>query len=221
MPAAPSVSPPQYLPRPPPRRKRVATEHRQDRPGARRFHGHHRQPGVSSAADALRSSGISCKVVRLRSDALCPWSRADSPRGPGLVPDVETLPFRILDCELRIALPLNLKSKFQNPKSRPERKSNRCSELDRVTLQFIIERGPLNAEKLRGFFLVAVTLRKRLKNRVPLDLVQTLHTCARRSTALRLLQHRGQLHFGGQLFHANQILPRQHHRVFHCVLQFA
>src|SRR5207302_9632862 len=127
----------------------------------------------------------------------------------------------ISDFRLRIALPLNLKSKFENPKSRPERKSNRCSELDRVTLQFIIKRGPLNAEKLRGFFLVAVTLRERLKDRVPLDLVQTLHTCARRSTALRLLQHRGQLHLGGQLFHANQILPRQHHRVFHCVLQLA
>src|ERR1700737_4748372 len=114
MPAAPSVSP-HYLPRPRPRRKRVATGHRQDRPGARRFHGHRRQPGVSSAADALRSSGISCKAVGLRSDALCPWPRADSPREPALVPDVETSPLRILDCELRIALPLNLKSKFENP----------------------------------------------------------------------------------------------------------
>src|SRR5438552_12632854 len=126
----------------------------------------------------------------------------------------------ISDCELRIALPLNLKSKFKNPKRRPERKSNRCSELNRVTLQFIIERRSLNAEKLRCLFLVAVTMRERLKNGVPLDIVQTLHTCSQ-SAAFRLLQHHGQLHFGGQLFHANQILPRQHHRVFHCVLQLA
>jgi len=52
-------------------------------------------------------------------------------------------------------------------------------------------------------FLVAMTLSERLENRVALDSSRPAHLAA--DAALGLLQHCGQLHFGRELFHANQV----------------
>ena len=95
----------------------------------------------------------------------------------------------------------------------------RCSQLDRVTLQLVIKRWTLDAEKLRGLFLVAVALR-----RAPEESCSVRHrrgVCTPRSwqhAEFGLLQRGRQLHFRGQLFYADQVFSRQDYRVFHCVL---
>ena len=71
-------------------------------------------------------------------------------------------------------MPLNLKSKTQNPKSVLS-EAGSFLDLDRVALHLVVERGPLDAEEFGSFLLVAVTFCKRLKNRVSLDVIETLH----------------------------------------------
>ena len=48
------------------------------------------------------------------------------------------------------------------------------SQLDRVTLHLIVKRRALDAEDLRGFFLVPVALGQRLDDGVPLHVVEAL-----------------------------------------------
>src|SRR5437870_1180371 len=82
------------------------------------------------------------------------------------------------------------------------------SDLDRVTLHLVIQCGTLDAEKLSRLLLVSVAFCKRLENRVPLDVVETLHpsSSGSRRTTLYLLEHCRQLNLGRQLFYADQAL---------------
>jgi hypothetical protein len=48
------------------------------------------------------------------------------------------------------------------------------SDLDGVTLHLVVERGTLDPEKFRRFFLVPVAFSKRLNNRSSLDIVERL-----------------------------------------------
>jgi hypothetical protein len=47
-------------------------------------------------------------------------------------------------------------------------------QLDRVALHFVIERGSLDAEKFRRFFLVTVALSERLNNRGSFNIIKGL-----------------------------------------------
>src|SRR4030095_16505584 len=95
------------------------------------------------------------------------------------------------------------------------------SQLDCVALHLVIERGALDAEEFRCFFLVTVAFCKRLNNRGSFHVVETLYARTREPADLCLLQSGRQLYFRWQLFHADHALSRQYHRVFDRVLQFA
>ena len=47
-------------------------------------------------------------------------------------------------------------------------------QLDRVALHLVVERGSLDAEKFRRFFLVPVTFSKRLNNGGSFNIVEAL-----------------------------------------------
>ena len=51
-------------------------------------------------------------------------------------------------------------------------------QLDGVALQFVVERGTLDAEKFGGLFLVAAAFCQRLENGGPLEVVESLHAAA-------------------------------------------
>src|SRR4029453_12628865 len=119
-------------------------------------------------------------------------------------------PFRILDCGL--LLPLNLKSKTQNPKSLLS-EAGSFLDLDRVALHLVVEGGTLDTETFGSLLLVPVTFCKRLNNRVSLDIIETLHARSREGATLCLLRKLWKLNFGGQLLHTDHPLPRQHHRI--------
>src|SRR5438105_7246615 len=74
-------------------------------------------------------------------------------------------------------------------------------QFDRVTLEFVVERWPLNTEQLGCFLFVSVALRQCLQNRDSLHIVETLHTL-RDNAAFNLLQCRRQLQFSRQFFYS-------------------
>jgi hypothetical protein len=51
---------------------------------------------------------------------------------------------------------------------------NLMLQLDRIALHLVVERGSLDAEKFRRFFLVPVTFSKRLNNGGSFNIVEAL-----------------------------------------------
>src|SRR4030095_16269721 len=54
-------------------------------------------------------------------------------------------------------------------------------QFDRVALHLVVERGALDAEEFRCFFLVTVAFCKRLNNRGSFDVVETLYALPRQT----------------------------------------
>ena len=60
-------------------------------------------------------------------------------------------------------------------------------QLDRVALHLIVESGPLDAEQLGSFFLVAPTFCERLENSLALQIIESLYPFSRQAADLGLL----------------------------------
>src|SRR5262249_55195147 len=80
-------------------------------------------------------------------------------------------------------------------------------QVNRVALELVVQSGSLNPEEFGCFFLVPAAFGERLKNCVPLQVVESLHPLAGQPAEFGLLQRRRQLDFCRQLFDADRALP--------------